>query len=315
MLPAVDLRALPHFLACVRHGSLTDAAEALGISQPALSKAIQRLEASVGAPLLERGRFGVSPTPFGEALAARAEAIQAEIGRARDDIHALQGRGGAELVMGCGPSEANRLLPRALALLAKRHPGLRVTVLYGLNEALMPWVRQGEIELALSSVPGTATDPLLEHEHLFTDSAAVFARADHPLAGRRSVSVRDLASYPFCLARRRELERRALDELFLAAGLRAPEAAIETTSAVLMKSAVLESNYLTFLPRELAHPEERDGRLVALPVAGGPSWSRIVGITRRRGQAPGIAATRLVDALRELARASASAAGTRPRRR
>lgn len=309
----MDLRSLNHFLACLRHGSLTGAAEELGISQPALSKTLKRLEAAVGAPLLERGRFGVTPTPFGEALAARAETIRAEVARVRDDIHALQGRATTQLVIGCGPSEASRLLPRALAAAARKHADLRVTVLYGLNEALMPWVRQGEIEFALSSVPGTATDPLLEHEHLFADSAAVFARADHPLAGRRAVSVTDLAAYPWCLARRRELERRALDELFLSAGLRPPEAAIETTSAALMKSAVLEANHLTFLPRELAHPEEQAGRLVALPVSGGPTWSRIVGITRRRGQPPGVAASRLLEALREQARETTT--GGRGRRR
>lgn len=303
----LDHRLLRHFAAAARHGNLTDAAGELRISQPALSKSIKALEAALGVRLLERGRFGVAPTPFGERLLVRASAIESEIDAAEREIDAMKGVMRGELVIGCGPSEATRLLPQALALLRAEQPSLRVTVLYGLNEALMPMVRRGEIEFALSSVPQTASDPTLSHRTLHTDTAAVIARSGHPLAAKRRVEPSDLTGYAWVLARRRELERRALDELFLNAGLRPVAAAIETTSAVLMKSVLLETDTLSFLPREMIHWEERAGLLCALRLAA-PRWERAVGITQRRSAQPSAGAAALAAALERAAAALAPAA-------
>ena len=177
-------------------------------------------------------------------------------------------------------------------------------MLYGLNEALMPWVKQGEIDFALSSVPMQPTDPELAHERLFIESGVVVARVGHPLARKRSLTMAELARYPWVLPRRREMERRALDDLFLAHGLELPEAAIETTSTVLMKSLVMQSDFLTFLPRELIYWEVQAGQLTTLAL-GGPSWSRAVGITKRNRGSLSVASKVLVEALRDAAKAFA----------
>jgi LysR family transcriptional regulator of gallate degradation len=103
------------------------------------------------------------------------------------------------------------------------------------------------------------------------------------------------------LPRRRELERVAFDDLFLAQGLEPPAAAIETTSTVLMKSVVMHSDHLTYIPRELIHWEERAGQLVALQVAG-MEWERRVGITRRRRGSLSPAARLVIDAVKAAAR-------------
>ena len=125
-------------------------------------------------------------------------------------------------------------------------------VLYGLNEARMPWVKNGEIDFALSSVPARATDPELAHEQMFSETGVVAARAAHPLTRRRNVTPADQARQRWILPRRRELERLAFDDLFPAHHLPAPEAAIETTSTVLMKSVVMQSDRPTFIPRALS---------------------------------------------------------------
>lgn len=289
------------FLAAVRHGNLTSAAAELEISQPALSKSIKTLEKSLGVRLLERGRFGVAPTPFGEALMARGTVVEAELRNAVAEIDALKGAARGHVLMGCGPTEANRLLPLALLKLTATRPELNVTVLYGLNEALMPWVKQGEIDFAISSVPATPMDPELAHDRLFSESGAVVARAAHPLARRRQLATADLDGARWILPRRRELERVAFDDLFLAQGLEPPAAAIETTSTVLMKSVVMHSDHLTYIPRELIHWEERAGQLVALKVAG-MEWERRVGITRRRRGSLSPAGRLVIDAVKAVAR-------------
>jgi len=300
MRPDIDPRRIAQLAAAVRCGSLTAAATELGLTQPALSKSIRELERTLGVRVLERGRFGVSPTEAGDALVARHRAIEAELRAAADEIDAIRGAHSGRVVVGCGPSEATRLLPMALDALHAADPGLRVTVLYGLNEALMPMVRRGEVDFALSSVPRTASDPELQHETLHADTAVVVAHADHPLAARRSVKPAELAGQRWVLARRHELERRALDDLFLQAGLVPIDAEVETTSAGLMKALVLQGRHLSFLPRELIHWEARAGLLRPVPVAA-PQWSRAVGLTRRRRGRMSPAAAALAAALRGVA--------------
>ena len=302
----MDYRRIQLFLAAVRHGNMTEAAAELEISQPALSKSVKALEKSLGVRLLERGRFGVTPTPYGEALVAHGSVIEAELRNALGEIDALKGATGGHVLVGCGPSEATRLLPQALLAMLGTHPELKVSVLYGLNETLMPLVKNGEVDFALSSVPARATDADLVHDQLCNEAGAVVARSGHPLASRRSVAPVDLLAQSFILARRRELERVAFDDLFRAQEIEPPEPVIESTSTVLMKAVVMQSDMLTFIPRELMWWEEQAGQLVALNVSGSP-WVRRVGITRRQRGSLSPAARRLIEALKRSAQALAPA--------
>lgn len=297
----MDYRKVQLFLAAARLGNLTEAAASLDISQPALSKSIKSLEKTLGVRLLERGRFGVSVTPFGQALMQHGQVIEAEMRNAVGEIQAMRGAQRGHVLIGCGPTEATRLLPLALQALAKDKPDIHVTVLYGLNEALMPWVKQGEVDFALSSVPTRATDTDLTHERLLTENATVVARAEHPLAQYKVVTPALLTQYPWVLPRQRELERLAFDDYFVAHGLEPPTAQVETTSTVLMKSMVMQSDALTFIPEELIYWEARAGQLKALQATGNP-WVRQVGITRRRKGSMSPASQLLLAAVKSVAK-------------
>jgi DNA-binding transcriptional LysR family regulator len=239
----------------------------------------------------------VHATAYAETLLDHGRRIEAELQAAWSGLRRQSQREAVTLRIGCGPSEASRLLPQALVLLRQTQPQLRVFVEYGLNEKLMPMVRLGEIDCALSSVPRTAAHPDLRHEPLHTDQAVIVARVDHPLATRRNPGAAELASYPWVLARRWELERKALDDLFAQAGVEPIQAVVETTSAVLMKTLLMNSDFLTFVPREMVHWEERAGLLK--PLKGFRSaWERQVGLTLRRDQAPAPALVALMDSLR-----------------
>jgi DNA-binding transcriptional LysR family regulator len=294
----LDSKRIRHLLAAVSAGSLTEAAGSLGISQPALSMSIKSLEHDLGVALLRRHRFGVDPTAYADILVGHARSIEAELGQAARRVSELKQAAAQSVRIGCGPAEASRLLPLALARLRRALPRVRVFVEYGLNESLMPLVARGEIAFALSSVPRNPANPELQHESLYVDSAVVVARTGHPLARRRALSARDLAGYPWVLARRWELERKALDELFAEAGLGPIEPAIETTSATLMKTIVAQSDFLTFVPREMIHWEERTKLLRPLRAIQ-CSWARQVGVTTRRDAALPAVASQLVVCLRE----------------
>lgn len=306
MAVSIDSRRVHHLRVAVDEGSLTLAAKTLGISQPALSMSIRSLELDLGVTLLTRYRHGVRPTAFADILAASSRTIEAELGHAATRLSQLKLSTAGMVGIGCGPSESSRLLPMALLLLRRTHPEIRVIVEYGLNESLMPLVANGDIAFALSSVPRHSMHPDLKQQPLLVDAAVVVARVGHPLARRRKVAVRDLAAYPWVLARRWELERNALDQLFTEAGVDVVEPAIETTSDSLMKAIVAQSDFLTFVPREMIHWEER-ARLLRPLNAVHSAWRRQVGLTTRRGTELPEAARHLVACLREAAAALAPA--------
>jgi DNA-binding transcriptional LysR family regulator len=300
MNAGLDVGRLRQLALVVRERSFSKAAEVMGISQPALSKSIRALERALGVRLLERGRFGASPTAFGLALIRHADAVDAELRSAVREIEDLRGARIGHTCVGCGPSEATRLLPIALNRLRERAPNIHVTVLYGLNEALVPMVKHGEVDFAISSIPARSSDQDIRHVRLHEDRAAVIARSGHRLVERRGlITAQHLLDQQWVLARQPELERRALDDLFIEAGLETPKVSLETTSAVLMKTVVMQSDLLTFLPRELVFWEERTGLLSALKLAAMP-WRRIVGLTLRARAGVSPAAQALIDVLREV---------------
>lgn len=301
MTHPLDLRRLRHLQAVVSARTISGAASRLGLSQPALTASLKSLEADLGVELLVRHRLGVDPTPYAELLIGHAETVDGELERAWARVTRMLGREQASLHIGCGPSEATRLLPRALEDLRMRHPGLRVIVEYGLNESLMPLVRSGAIACAVSSIPRSVSLPELQHEPLHLDSAVVVSRVGHPLANRRTVGPKDLVAFPWVLARQWELERKALDELFAQAGVPRIEPTVETTSAILMKTMLMEGDYLSFVPREMIHWEAEAGQL--RPLRGFRStWDRQVGLTARRDVVLPEPARWLLDSLHGVAR-------------
>ncbi len=297
----MDYKKIELFLAAARHANMTVAAEALGLSQPALSKGIKVLEKDLGVQLLDRGRYGVAPTPYGVALMHHAQVIEAEMRNAKEEIEALKGAKSGHVWVGCGPTEANRLLPLALNEFALEYPHLKCTVLYGLNESLMPMLKNGELDFTLSSIPAQLVHPDLVQETLFSETATVVCGANHPLLKEKVIHAPMLMSYPWILPRKGEMERAAFDDFFIRQEMIPPQAIVETTSTVLMKSWVMQSDALTFIPKELIFWESKAGQLVELKIPGA-SWARLVGLSRRRKGSMNPTGRLLVEVLRRVAR-------------
>jgi DNA-binding transcriptional LysR family regulator len=277
----MELNQLRHFLTAARLCNLTVAAQELDISQPALSKSIRALEQQLGATLFERGRFGVRLTRLGEAVLMHSQAIEAQTYSLKTQVEGLK-RGYAGLVrIGCGASAATALIPLALSRFAKKRPDVKFNVLYGLNRSLLPWVRAGEIELALSFAPTFSGDSDLVYEPLYNEIGYIVARKGHPLSGTRNVSSARLAACKWVLSQSLPLDRLWFQNIFLSRGINPPDVTVETDSTVLMKSLVASSDFVTFLPSDLLFGNEANGALIELKTEI-PRWSGSVGITRRR---------------------------------
>ncbi|WP_285415920.1 LysR family transcriptional regulator [Pseudomonas sp. efr-133-TYG-5] len=186
-----SLRQLRYALAAAKHGNLTLAAEELHVSQPSISTAISELEALFAQPLFVRQRgLGVSLTPFGRTVMARAKRVMAEA-RSFADIGTDSSDFSGELVLGCYEDLAPYCLPQILRRVHHDHPQVTVEMHEGDFEYLGKRLAEGALELALTYDLGLP--PNVQRTPLCQLTAHALLAADHPLAGETRVSLHALA--------------------------------------------------------------------------------------------------------------------------
>ncbi len=292
----MDLRQLQYFLATVENRSFGKAAEKLHVTQPALSKAVRRLELSLGVKLLDRLPRGVSPTIYGEALAAHADLIKGEIQRARDAIFALKDGNTGRVVVGAGSSMRLELVPEACVRLQSRHPDVEIKLIGELYDDLIPDLARGEIDLALSMVPENDDNLDLIHEPLYLDQTHPAVRVGHPLLRKKKITAEDCLEYDWILPGQDNLGRRHLDSFYLAKKLPVPKPTIDSNSTLFAVSVIRKSDFIGWHPTQVIGDSKKTG-LKALPVPD-ITLTRTVGISYRRTSVLSPAALLLIGELK-----------------
>lgn len=248
----LDLQLLRHFLAIYRAGSIGRAALALSISQPGLSKSLRRLERELGVVLFERQATGMVTTPYGQALARRAEVIEAEGQRALEELEQIDGAMVGKISIGVGPAVAASILPATLSAFLGERPRIEVTVLEGLYEVLRERLLAGALDFVLTTRPFTGgEDPAIETARFRRDRFAIACGVSHPLSRKRGPLGAALAKYPWVMPPRGGIIWQRFADLFLRHGLRPPNPQVETNSTGLMLSLIRTGRYLTFVPESL----------------------------------------------------------------
>lgn len=316
----LDSRQLRYFLAVIEHGALRRAASTLGITEPALSKSIRQLEAALGVQLLERSARGMVPTGFGEVLAAHARLVRAEMTHALSEIAAMRGGQAGRIAVGCTPSFANLLLPRACAALLQRFPKVQIAVTDGLMDQLMPQLVSGALDLVVATLGAAPPHHLLEQKPFAKqDLAGVVARSTHPLARRRRLSLTALAGQGWVLTPDSDFLRGQLNARFAEAGLAPPVPSAEIGSILFLRSLLLEADLLAYLPLEVVRREIAEGQLVMLDVPAAVHRRTSGLLFRRRFQPPPVTAALMAElcaltAADQLSPSSASTQAARPNR-
>lgn len=295
------VREIRHLFMLAQHRHFGRAAAALGLTQPALSKSVRRLETLYDARLVERGRNGATITAAGEIVLRHARLADRELSLAREQIGAARRGEHGAVVVGASISMAYRLVPQASARCLRGHPGVRLRIVTGLNDVLFSRLQRGNVDLVVSPLPAATWSPDLVHEHLFSDDVHVIARRGHPLSRVRKVTLEKLAGYSWVLYGREVLSTEFLLASFVSAGLPAPEPAIVSDSADYNKEIVKGTDFLSYLPREVLRTELESGAIVALDVPR-LAWKRSVGITTRERGTLSPSARLFVEALRPLVR-------------
>ena len=295
----MQLRDIEYFAVVSEKGSIGRAAEALDMSQPALSKSLRRLEAAMHAKVVKRTPKGVEPTAVGVALLAQARRLRLtldDISREAADLS--EGRAGY-LRIGSNAREAARLVPAACATLFSEAP--RVTLKVVIEEANrgMPSLLKGELDMYLTSNPPVGYDNILR-ESLYEEEWVVMASARHRLAGRKRVTLADVAKEGWILGLYAPAQEEFL-RLFAHSRLPAPRIAMEVNSMIFRRQLLALTDWLTVGPRQLFQEGEMRSRLVELPVKDLAS-RRVVSACYRKDSYLSPAARRFIDVLKATAR-------------
>jgi LysR family hydrogen peroxide-inducible transcriptional activator len=189
-LAAVSLRDLALVQAVHRHGSFNSAARAMHISPSGLSHQVQKVEQALGAPLFERGGRKVVPTAGGRHLLQRIDAVLDAAEHLQQAARAGAVAFGGELRLGVPASLGPYLLPHLVAPFPQHFPGARLSLSEGKPRGLLR--RLGEAELDAVLAPAATVASGIAVRPLFFEPWEAMLRADHPLAGRRSVALDQL---------------------------------------------------------------------------------------------------------------------------
>jgi len=298
----MEARELRYFVEAVELGSLSRAARSLNISQPAISRSIRLLEEGLECTLLERGRFGVRPTTFGEALFVRAKAVGAEIQRARIELAELTGGNPAPLSVGILPSQATGPISEATVRLVRDQPSLRIQMIERPRVDLVPALRRGEFEIALSTHDRTTQEPGLAQRVLFYDRPVIAVGRDHPLLKQASVCTGDLLNYPWILPRPGADHRLHIENYFTAHGQALPEEIVESQSVPFTRAVIMRSDFIGILPNNTPSAEERAGFIVGLDI-GTEIPDRAIGIIHRSDHPLPPTADRLIQEILKICQA------------
>lgn len=235
------LDALRHLLLIVEHGTFTEAARRAHLSQPALSASIRRLEADLGAPLLERGRTGAKLTAAGQAMLPHARATIAAMRDARRSVTQVVGVERGEVRIGAGATACTYVMPPYVAKFRRRHPGVRIFVQEIFTKDVFDGLADGTLDLGI--VSGSRGERWIDDELILVGAPGVDALGAALITFPKGTNTRELVERHF------------------------PEAdiAMELASIASVKGNVRAGIGVALVSRAAVRHDLKTGRLVEVP--------------------------------------------------
>ena len=292
-------RRLKALIELSRRRHMGAAANALGISQPAVSLMLRDIEHEIGAALFERGVRGLHPTQAGETVIWQLKLALNEVRIAADEVAAIRGLKQGEVRVGVLSLGRSYVLPVAITRLLRKHPELKISTMEGSFEVQVAALRAGEIDFMLGALRPPQHCKGLSREPLINDMMAVVCRAGHPLCTRENVSLADTLEYEWVLPHSGTPTRNLFETLFSARDISQPHIALETTDLSIIREVLLDSDMLTIISPHQYRREFSSGMLyrLALPL---PETARQVGLLRRTDDRPSPGAQLLLAEVRAI---------------
>jgi LysR family transcriptional regulator for metE and metH len=260
------IRQFRGFEATARTGSITAAANELGLTPSAVSLQMKQLEELAGMALLERGAEGFRPTEAGRELLHAAAFIELAIADCDERLNALRGIESGTVRVGV-VSTAKYFAPRALAAFLKEHPTVELQLVVGNRGETIEALTGLQVDFAVMGRPPRDED--VEQAIIGPHPHVIIAPPDHPLAGRRAIATEDLAAETFLLREPGSGTRLLMERLLATAGVR-PRTGAELGSNETIKQAVMAGLGIALISAHTVSTEVADKRLAVLDVVGLP---------------------------------------------
>lgn len=276
-----DPKRMLYFVAIVETGSLSSAARQLGVSQPALSLAMERLEQETGTRLLERNPTGAHPTSAGEKFFHHARKMRDDMERASIAICEEVPPLGEPVRFACLPSLSGSVIAKSINLWQAQYPNHPVRVFERVQIDLLEGLLRRDFDFAIGVTDYYNVLVGLRQRVLFQDRLCVIARSNHPLVTKSDLGLADIASFPWVVPPAGQ-HRTLLEEMLLSAGHQMPTQQIVCSSATLLKSLVALGDHLALLPAHAIRAEGLIKELTTLPLSL-PQLDRRVAVLFRDG--------------------------------
>lgn len=244
-------RYLLHLAAIGRFGSYVAASEALGISQPALSLSVKRIEDITKAKLVERGRNGAQLTPAGILLARRGREIDMAVASAREELDLIARGISGRLRIGGTPLSTTGIIPEIISKILDRTDSVSISVTEGVDEDLLNLLATNEVDVVISA-PGSAVNrPPFKTTPLFSAHTVAVVRPGHPLANKKIVSLSELEHSVWAMPPKGGAFRTQIEALFVANGIPFPQKIVEAASIHTLARVVRNSDAVTVASEQI----------------------------------------------------------------
>lgn len=274
-----DLNDLQAFRAVVDQGSFSKAADAVRISQPALSRRIEKLEDALGVRLFERTTRKVSLTQAGRGFMPSVERLLDDLDNALLGISEVASTRLGQVTVACVPSAAYYFMPQVIAHYHQQYPRIKVKVLDSSAHDVLSAVVDGEADFGVSFMGTLEAD--VEFEPLVQESYVVACRRDHPLAGRSSVSWEAFYQQDYISLGKTSGNRFLLDQAL--SGIVPQRQSICETRHVTTMIGLVEAGLGVAAVPLMAMPAADHPILTRVPLTD-PVVMRTVGLIKRRGR-------------------------------
>jgi LysR family transcriptional regulator, regulator for genes of the gallate degradation pathway len=261
---AVTPASLKAMLAVAATLSEKKAADALGISQPAVHRSLRALEHLAGGTVFQRSVLGTRLTEAGELLLLNVKLAFGEARALDSEIASWRGEIRGRVVVGVLPLSVSLLLPRAVDAVLREHPDVEITVVDGTYESLMAQLRSADIDVVLGALRDAPAG--VRQEVLVGEPLSVIARVGHPCLRADALALADLLRWDWVVPLPGTPAAAALARVFAAAGAPPPEDALQASSAVFTRAIVACSDRLALTSHGAALEDERGGCVRRVPV-------------------------------------------------
>lgn len=262
----LKFRHLQLLKALSQQSTLQDAADSLGLAQPAASRLLGDLEDVIGAPLFRRDGRRLVLTAYGEILTRHAKNLLDELDRTRDEFNTLLQGGVGSVSIGAIDGPVVDLITQAVLNIQRDNPGIELEIRTGSSIALFRDLLNGDIDIMIGRPPEDNIGNAYHYVPIGEEPMVISARFDHPLLrSGRKIGLEEMASFPWILQRKGGKSRGKLEQAFAERNIALPANIIGSDSLVMTLAYLEKTDALTILSAAVAHQQSKYSQVRIIP--------------------------------------------------